>query len=175
MLQKSISSYITVLSNYISHFRHDTKHIHGKYSEMRTFLRLVLAASSACPACVLPQKDREDVWQSSFISSLDCNRSALTWCERVSLWHIFNEMQRKACHHLIKTSAYEKCLLPSPQTPSLHLGVWNITFHVLCGFPCSSRALSVFQRWKSSVKGTSSCWSVLGSWFNMTSIIKLHS
>lgn len=80
-------------------------------------------------------------------------------------------MQRKACHHLINTSAYEKCLLPSPQTPSLHLGMWNITFHVLCGFPCSSRALSVFQRCKSSVKGTSSCWSVSGSWFNMTSVI----
>lgn len=102
---------------------------------MRTFLRLVLAKSSACPACVHPWKDRGDVWQSSFISLLDCHRSALTWCERVSLWHIINEMQRKACHHLINTSAYEKCLLPSPQTPSLHLGMWNITFHVFCAAP----------------------------------------
>lgn len=52
--------------------------------------------------------------------------------------------------------------------------MWNIIFHVWCGFPCSWRALAVFQLWESSVKETISCWPVTDSWFKTTSVIKLH-
>lgn len=79
--------------------------------------------------------------------------------ERKFLLQIINEMQYKACHHLIKTSAYEKCLLPFSEA-SPWIGAYVILpFMHDSGFPYSFWVL-LSQLKKRFYKETISPWPV---------------
>lgn len=55
--------------------------------------------------------------------------------ERAFLWQIINEMQRKARHPLMKTSAHEKCSLPTPQMPFFCIWACGILHVMYCVAP----------------------------------------
>lgn len=80
--------------------------------------------------------------------------------ERKFLLQIMNEMQHKACHHLIKTSACEKCLLPFSKTSPW---IWTYgILHFMCasGFPGSFQVLAVSRLKRGFCKETISRWPV---------------
>lgn len=80
--------------------------------------------------------------------------------ERKFLLQIINEMQHKACYHLIKTSACEKCLLPFSETSPQMWAYGILPFMYDSGFPCSFWVLAVSQLKKRSYKETISPWPV---------------
>lgn len=65
--------------------------------------------------------------------------------ERKFLLQLINEMPHKACHHLIKTSACEECLLPFSKTSPWIWAYGILHFMYNSGFPCSFQILVMFQ------------------------------
>lgn len=80
--------------------------------------------------------------------------------ERKFLLQIINEMQHKACHHLIKTSSCEKCLLPFVKTSPWIWAYGILHFMYDSGFPCGLRVLAVSQLKERFCKETISPWPV---------------
>lgn len=81
--------------------------------------------------------------------------------ERKFLLQLINEMPHQACHHLIKTSASEKCLLPFSKTSPWIWAYGILHFMYDSGFPCSFQILAVSQLEERFYKETISPW--LGS------------
>lgn len=80
--------------------------------------------------------------------------------ERKFLLQIINEMQHKACHHLIKISACEKCLLPFSKTSPWIWAYGILDFKYNSDFPWSLRVLAAFQLKERFCKETISPWPV---------------
>lgn len=80
--------------------------------------------------------------------------------ERKFLLQIINEMWHKARHHLIKTSACEKCLLPFSKTSPWiwACGIAHFTYD--SGFLCSFQVLAMSRLKKRCCKETISPWPV---------------
>lgn len=80
--------------------------------------------------------------------------------ERKFLLQIINEMQHKACHHLIKTSACEKCLLPFSETSPWTWAYGILPFMFDSVFPCIFWVLAVSHLKQRFYKETISLWPV---------------